>query len=145
VTFSAEATAAGPRLAPRHRTVLAGCAGVRARRVLDVGCGDGSFTTLLGAWLGAAQLYGVELGAEAAAAAERNGLRTVQADLSWSALPFTAGAFDFIFAGEIIEHLVDTDGFCREMRRLLSPGGTLVVTTPNIAAWYNRLRQAPPA
>ncbi len=132
--------AAALRLTPRHRTVLTGCAGIRARRVLDVGCGDGSFTTVLGSRLGAVKLYGVELGAEAAAAAERSGLRMVQADLAWGALPFADGAFDFVFAGEIIEHLIDTDGFCREMRRLLSPGGTLVVTTPNIAAWYNRVQ-----
>jgi 2-polyprenyl-3-methyl-5-hydroxy-6-metoxy-1,4-benzoquinol methylase len=39
---------------------------------------------------------------------------------------------------ELIEHLVDPDGAVAEVRRVLRPGGSLLLSTPNLAAWYNR-------
>jgi SAM-dependent methyltransferase len=40
--------------------------------------------------------------------------------------------FDTVFAGEIIEHLDDFHGFLTSVRRHLTPGGQLVLTTPNV-------------
>ena len=39
---------------------------------------------------------------------------------------------------ELIEHLVDTDAAVEEARRVLRPGGILLLSTPNLAAWFNR-------
>lgn len=39
---------------------------------------------------------------------------------------------------EVIEHLVDPDAALDEIRRILRPGGHLMLSTPNLAAWYNR-------
>ena len=39
---------------------------------------------------------------------------------------------------ELIEHLVDTDSALDEALRVLKPGGSLLLSTPNLAAWYNR-------
>src|SRR5207245_9795736 len=39
---------------------------------------------------------------------------------------------------EAIEHLVDTDGALDEIVRILRPGGSLLLSTPNLAAWFNR-------
>ena len=39
---------------------------------------------------------------------------------------------------ELIEHLVDTDSALDEAFRVLKPGGSLLLSTPNLAAWYNR-------
>jgi SAM-dependent methyltransferase len=47
--------------------------------------------------------------------------------------------FDLVFMGEIIEHIYDIEQCLKEMRRVLRPGGMLVLTTPNLAAWYNRI------
>jgi SAM-dependent methyltransferase len=63
----------------------------------------------------------------------------VCADLS-SPLPFLSATLDAIFAGEIIEHLFDPVAFLRECRRILVPGGTIVVTTPNLATLQDRVR-----
>ena len=41
------------------------------------------------------------------------------------------GAFDALFAGELIEHLPDPAAGVAEFRRVLQPGGTLILTTPN--------------
>lgn len=46
-------------------------------------------------------------------------------------LPFEDRAFDAVYAGEIIEHVPDTRGALAEWGRVLKPGGTLIVTTPN--------------
>jgi 2-polyprenyl-3-methyl-5-hydroxy-6-metoxy-1,4-benzoquinol methylase len=48
--------------------------------------------------------------------------------------------YDLIIAGEIIEHLIDTDHFAVELHRVLKPGGFLILSTPNLASWYSRLR-----
>jgi ubiquinone/menaquinone biosynthesis C-methylase UbiE len=54
-------------------------------------------------------------------------------------LPFETGSLDVVHAGELIEHLYSPDVFLRECRRVLRPNGWLIVTTPNLCAWYNRL------
>lgn len=46
-------------------------------------------------------------------------------------LPFDDGAFDTVYAGEIIEHVTDPMEALAEWRRVLAPGGTLIMTTPN--------------
>jgi len=48
-------------------------------------------------------------------------------------LPFAGGSFDAVVAGELIEHLtpVDVDKALAEIRRVLKPGGRLLMTTPN--------------
>jgi SAM-dependent methyltransferase len=54
--------------------------------------------------------------------------------------PMPDHTYDVIIAGEIIEHLVDTDSFAQEIHRVLKPGGYAIITTPNLASWYNRVR-----
>jgi SAM-dependent methyltransferase len=41
--------------------------------------------------------------------------------------------------GEVIEHVVDTDGLVSEILRVLKPGGVMVLTTPNLAYALNRV------
>jgi 2-polyprenyl-3-methyl-5-hydroxy-6-metoxy-1,4-benzoquinol methylase len=43
-----------------------------------------------------------------------------------------------VIMSELIEHLVDTDTALDEAFRVLKPGGWLLLSTPNLAAWYNR-------
>ena len=63
----------------------------------------------------------------------------VRADVA-RGLPISNACLDAVFAGEIIEHLVDTDSFIAEIARVLRPGGHTVITTPNLASFENRLR-----
>ena len=59
-------------------------------------------------------------------------------DTSWicadanRALPFRDAAFDYVLSREGIEHLEDQMGFLRNCARVLRPGGTIVLTTPNM-------------
>ncbi|MFI5341332.1 MAG: class I SAM-dependent methyltransferase [Candidatus Methylomirabilales bacterium] len=106
-------------------------------KLLDVGCGAGEFSARFRAigW----KVFGLELIETQAARASALGIRTVAADVS-GGLPYASEEFDLVFAGEVIEHLLDTDGFLAEAHRVLKPAGVLVVTTPNLASLENRLR-----
>jgi len=55
-------------------------------------------------------------------------------------ISFRDRSFDFIFAGEVIEHVIDTDFFLDECFRVLKEGGLLLLTTPNLGSAYNRYR-----
>jgi 2-polyprenyl-3-methyl-5-hydroxy-6-metoxy-1,4-benzoquinol methylase len=105
--------------------------------LLDVGCGAGE----LGGRLAAAgwRVFGLALVERQAARAAAGGVRAAAGDVA-AGLPFRAGRLDAVFAGEIIEHLVDTDAFVAELRRVLRPGGILVITTPNLASFENRVK-----
>ena len=46
-------------------------------------------------------------------------------------LPLEDCEFDLIWASEVIEHVADTARWLSEVRRVLSPGGRLLLTTPN--------------
>ena len=46
------------------------------------------------------------------------------------ALPFKENTFDCVVASEIIEHTIDPVAFVEALKRVLKPGGTLIVSTP---------------
>jgi len=98
--------------------------------LLDLGCGDGGF--LLEAQNRCDEALGVEGSTEAAERATRQGLRVVQADLTELPLPFPDKRFDSVTCLDVIEHVPDPRTLLSEAARLLRPGGTLIVTTPNI-------------
>jgi SAM-dependent methyltransferase len=106
-------------------------AGVRSEdRVLDLGSGDGRFTQEI-ARIGAKPV-GVEV-AQAAIDRARAGypdldFRLVPID---GPLPFDDGSFDVVWSSEVIEHVADTARWMSEVRRVLVPRGTLLLTTPS--------------
>lgn len=58
------------------------------------------------------------------------------------ALPFRAGAFDFVIATEVIEHVRYPFKFLREIHRVLKPDGRVLLSTPNVAIPVNRVALA---
>jgi len=129
-----------PEALPQRREFL--LAGVApGDRVLDLGCGDGTFTAAL------AQVGARPTGADVAEAALlRARERQPGADYvriephgPW---PFPDGGFDAVWAGEVIEHVADTERWVGEVRRVLRPGGRLLATTPRVGP-LARARRAP--
>jgi SAM-dependent methyltransferase len=107
---------------------------------LDIGCYDGTKSRLLGELVGASRICGVDFLPERLQQAQRRGIDTHLVDLNADVrLPFGDGEFDFVFAGDVIEHLYSPDHLLTEVARLLSPGGYAILTTPNLASWRNRL------
>lgn len=108
----------------------------RPARVLDLGCGDGSFVLSLAAYMPGAVVHGIENHPGKTLAARRGGIAAVSADLE-APLPYPDHAFDVVMAHFVIEHLFDVDGLLAETRRVLRPGGLAVFGTENLAAWHN--------
>ena len=100
--------------------------GSHERRILDVGCGTGTMLTYLGT-LGKAE--GVDIDAEAVGYCRERGLENVRIGEA-AELPFEDGSFDLVTALDVVEHLDDDAAAFREMRRVLRPGGLLLVTVP---------------
>lgn len=109
--------------------------------LLDLGCDDGSFTERAGREAGAMKLLGVEIDETRARLAEERGVRVTIADLN-KEVPIDDGAADTIMANQVIEHLCDTDNMLSESRRILKPGGVLVLSTENLSSWHNVLAVA---
>lgn len=111
------------------------CAG---KRVLDVACGEGYGSRLLRDW-GASQVEGVDVSQEAVERADRlfamPGLRYSVLDATHVDQAFADQQFDLIVSIETIEHLPDPAAFLRAIKRLLAPGGHVILTCPN-DWWY---------
>jgi SAM-dependent methyltransferase len=54
-------------------------------------------------------------------------------------MPIRKAAVDLVFCSEVLEHVHHPDMFLAELRRVLRSGGDLFLTTPNMAAWHNRI------
>ena len=52
---------------------------------------------------------------------------------------YPSSFFDVIIAGEVIEHVYNTDNFLEEIYRTLKPKGYLIISTPNLASWWDRI------
>ena len=103
---------------------------VAGRRVLEVGCGSGQGLGYLARR--AKLVVGGDLTAGLLARAQRHYQgRIGLARLDAHALPFPDGVFDVILLYEAVYYLRDLEAFLAEARRLLSPGGAVVIVTAN--------------
>jgi SAM-dependent methyltransferase len=99
--------------------------------VLDVGCGAGRLGESIKARQ-PARVVGIEI-VPAAAERARDRLDEVfMDDVEELKLPFTAGAFDCIVCGDVLEHLHEPEAFLARARGWLEPGGLMVASLPNV-------------
>ncbi|OYW11315.1 MAG: hypothetical protein B7X34_03330, partial [Acidobacteriia bacterium 12-62-4] len=116
----------------------------RRKRVLDVGCGTGYGTKELA--LTAREATGVDVSSEAIEYARENYAKdNLRYELgSATELPFADASFDLVVAFEVIEHLEEWQKLLTEARRVLAPGGQLVVSTPNKLYYAESREQSGP-
>jgi SAM-dependent methyltransferase len=102
---------------------------VRGRRVLDIACGEGyGSAAMLEA--GAASVVGVDISEKAVEHARRK--YGVDARVGDAArIPLGDASVDLIASFETIEHVPNPDAFLDECRRVLAPGGSVIISTPN--------------
>lgn len=106
------------------------------KRVLDLGCRDGSLTQY---YARANWVTGVDIDGEALAVArERLGIETVSVDLNRE-FPFGDESFVVVVAGELLEHLLNPAAVVQEVHRVLEQNGVFVGSVPNSFHWRARL------
>ncbi len=101
-------------------------------RLLDVGCGNGAYTTAMADGFG--EVYGIDLEPhrlEVFRDQVRGDAKFHVAEGSAEHLEFPDDHFDVVTAIEVIEHVVDLDRALAEIHRVLRPGGAFLITCPN--------------
>lgn len=103
----------------------------RDARVLDIGCGEGYGPSMLSG--PARSVLGVDIAPEVIDHARRShGSDKVAFEvMDVNGLELDDGSFDLAVSFQVVEHLADESGYFSEMARVLAPGGTAIVTTPN--------------
>jgi SAM-dependent methyltransferase len=98
--------------------------------VLDFGCGAGEGTAAMAT--GAASILGVDVAADAIEhAREHNAGPNISYETIHGAVPRPPGSFDVVCSFQVLEHVADPDAYLAEARRLLRPGGVLLLATPD--------------
>ena len=113
----------------------------RVGRVLDIGCGPGLMTEALVERGG--EVWGVDFLEPALAWARAEAEKASWGDRAHyvagdaQALPFAAATFDTVIAMGVLEYLSDAYRFVAEVRRVLRPGGVLVISVPSRISPYH--------
>lgn len=119
-----------------HGRILQLLDGRAPMSILDVGCGPG--------WL-AEPLVAAGHTVTGLDVHEADGVRSrtssfLVADLSTGIPEELDSSFDVVLAADVVEHLADPSSLLRDIVGRVRPGGSVVVSVPNIAHWYPRLR-----
>jgi SAM-dependent methyltransferase len=117
----------------RHEIAYREAAAIADRRgwrtVLDAGCGEGYGAEMLA---GAAQrVVGVDLDAATSAHLRRAYPRVGAVCANLVRLPLPPASVDAVVSLQVVEHQWDLGRYLGEIARVLTPGGTLLVSTPN--------------
>ena len=110
------------------------------KKILDVGCGDGRFLSLLKAHGDPAwELIGLDFDEKAVAECRKRGFRAEAKRIE----DFNPEEkFDAVIMFQLIEHVEDPAGIMRRVRERLNPGGLFIIETPNPAGrdfhWFKK-------
>ena len=98
----------------------------RRPRILDVGCGTGANLLMLSKY---GDAEGVDVSEDALEFCRERGLEKVKLGAA-EELPYEDGTFDLVTAFDVVEHIDDDLAGLREMRRVLRPGGRVLLFVP---------------
>jgi SAM-dependent methyltransferase len=126
---------AGYERTTRCRSIIDQC---KPRDILEIGFENPHLSKSI-AEIPGVNYVGIDISDVSVKAAQEIGLKALVLDVSAKELPFDDQSFDLIYCAEVIEHLINPDFAVEEFRRVLRPEGRILITTPNLASWYNRI------
>ncbi len=134
------------RYTKMHRLLRERYGDLSGKRIVDLGLSRGLLLERFRRYEGVA-LGGIEIDPAEIERAQTRGLQPLQyfvnvfdGNVMTARLPYEDASADVVLAGEILEHVVDTESFLWEIHRTLAPGGALVLSTPNILWAKHRAR-----
>lgn len=111
---------------------------LQGKNILDVGCYNGTFLSLIKNRNN--NFFGLEVSDWGVEQSRKREMKIEQYFFDdKTKFPYENNYFDVIVAGEIIEHIYDTDFFLTETYRILKSEGKLLLSTPNVASLGRRL------
>jgi SAM-dependent methyltransferase len=110
---------------------------LRARRVLDLGCGPGDSVDLFRAAVPDVDWVGADI-ADSSEVAERTRTDAEFVTFDGRRLPFDDGAFELVFCKQVLEHVEHPRELVGEAARVLAPGGHLAGSTSQLEAFHSR-------
>lgn len=109
--------------------------GISKKRVLDIGCGDGSLLARLEGANKGTKLYGVDISDKILESARKNVPGATFKKSSAEKLDLPDSSFDISISTEVIEHVPQWENVIQEAARVTAPGGTVLISVP-VASWY---------
>lgn len=107
------------------------------KKVLDLGCRDGTISVMIRDM--GNDVDCVEISEYSIARCKEKGLKVYDLDLNKGWAKEIPEKYDVVFAGEILEHIYETDIFLSNIREVLKDDGYLILSTPNLASLGRRV------
>jgi SAM-dependent methyltransferase len=109
-----------------------------AKRLLDIGCGYGGLSKLVGEVIGADEVHGADIDEAVMEEARGKGVEAIVLEVGAQPLPHPDGYFDVVMSLGMMDYLRTFDDMIREIDRVVRPGGHVLVALPNLGSWHNR-------
>jgi SAM-dependent methyltransferase len=133
-----KSSAFGERGIRKRLDALARRTDLRGDRLLDIGCGDGAYTTRLADGFNRVDAIDIQADRLTLFTERIKGSpaahRITIGEMSATKLDYPDNTFDLVTSIEVLEHVDELDQALREIRRVLKPGGRFAFTTPN--RWF---------
>lgn len=124
---------------PRYPFLARLVVGLKPTRLFDLGCGSGYLVSLVRKEVPDLMAHGSDISRVALDRAARQLSQVWQVDIDHADLPVSASDYDVVTCVEVLEHIYDVAHALAEIHRILKPGGTAVLTVPNLAYWRYRI------
>ncbi len=107
----------------------------KSLKILDVGCGEGHLIECFSSMRGGDEFHGLDILDNTLAQAALRCPSATFARGDACAMPFADATFDAVMCTDVIEHIHEYKLALAEMKRVLKPGGWLIINVPNDTTW----------
>jgi len=122
------------KIEDRLKLVIRHVLNLNPNNILDIGCGNGLLINELLKQGYKGKCYGTDV-----YVSKSVGNYEYKVSDITDGLPYSSLKFDCVILGEVVEHIPNTDNLLREIYRVLRKDGYLIITTPNLVCWFNRI------